>query len=431
MKTNRVACATALALAFGLGSGTATALAEPAAGDSTVLTLSAVERGVLAGNPSLAAMQQAAQASRARAAGAGAWSDPELSLMVAPASLRADSPRAGYRVALTQRLGPFGRRGAERLEAGARYDAALADVDAARLDLLREARAAFAEYARATRSQGTHRTMVDLAAELRQVALAKYAAGAVEQQDPLAAGVEAAKLAHHAVRLESERRIAAARLNALLGRPATAELPPPSEDEAGAGMMAAGLDSLVRHARAARPEVLAAISRVASRAAQRRVVARSRWPGLMVGVQYDRYMMEPELRTSVEVGIELPVFGGRSSRRAEADAELGAAEAEHRALVLRVEREVIEAATRYDEAVHELEVLDSGVLPAAAQTLTAVRASYAGNRASFLMVLDAARSLAEARSDRIDAVARRDVARADFARAIGDSGGLAAMGDMP
>ncbi len=394
------------------------------------LTLAAVEQGVLAHSPTLAAMEQTAVAARARAAGAGAWSDPELSLMLAPATLGGGDSGAGYRVGLKQRLSPFGTRGARRLEAGARFDAATADVGTARLDLLREARVAFAEYRRTSKSQVAYRAMVDLASELRQVALVKYAAGTVEQQDPLSAGVEAARLAHHGVLLESERRIAVARLNTYLGRPASAPLPPPAEPESDPPMVPADLDSLVRHARSARPEAQAAISRVASRVAQRRVVERSRWPGLTLGVAYDRMWEEKAQRTQVELGIELPLFGGRGAQQLEAQAELGAAQAEQRALVLKIEREVVEAATRYEEAEHALAVLDSGVLPAASQSVTALRSSYEANRATFLALLDAARSLAEARLDRIDAVARRDVARADLARALGDDGGLAPMGDM-
>ena len=406
--------------------------ARAQAPDSTRLTLADVEREVLARNPSLAAMKRAAEAASARAEGAGAWMDPELSIMVAPGSFASGGPNDTYRVALTQRIAPFGRRGAERLEAGARFDEASADVQSARLDLLRAARVAFAEYRRASVSRVAHEAMENLALELRQVALSKYAAGAVEQQDPLTAGVEAARLAHHGVLLESERRVATARLNSLLGRPASAALAPPAADDAGApaAMLALDPDSLVHAARGARPEVQAAVARVAARVAQRRVAGANSWPGLMLGISQDRYWTEPQLQTSVELGIELPLFGGRSARKLEAEAEIAAAEADHQSLVLQVEREVVEALTRYDEAVHDLEVIDQGVMPAAGQSVTALRAAYAGNRASFLSLIDASRSLSEAQLDRIDAVARRDIARADLARALGSDGAMPTMGGM-
>jgi outer membrane protein TolC len=150
----------------------------------------------------------------------------------------------------------------------------------------------------------------------------------------------------------------------------------------------------------------------------------------MLGISQDRYMMDPRIQTSVELGIELPLFGGRSARKLEAEAEIAAAEAEHQSLVLQVESEVVEALTRYEEAVHDLDVIDQGVMPAAGQSVTALRAAYAGNRASFLALIDASRSLSEAQRDRIDAVARRDIARADLARALGNDGGMAAMGEM-
>jgi len=427
MKSNRSVWIALLVLAGVLGSVDARAQAP----DSTRLTLTDVEREVLARNPSLAAMKKAAEAASARAEGAGAWMDPELSFMVAPASLAAGGPEGTYRLALTQRIAPFGRNDAERLEAGARFDEASADVQSARLDLLRAARVAFAEYRRASESRVAHETMENLALELRQVALAKYAAGAVEQQDPLTAGVEAARLAHHGVLLESERRVAAARLNTLLGRPAAAALAPPAADDAGGALMLEfDPDSLVHAARGARPEVQAAVARVAARVAQRRVAGASSWPGLMLGISQDRYMMDPRIQTSVELGIELPLFGGRSARKLEAEAEIAAAEAEHQSLVLQVESEVVEALTRYEEAVHDLDVIDQGVMPAAGQSVTALRAAYAGNRASFLALIDASRSLSEAQRDRIDAVARRDIARADLARALGNDGGMAAMGEM-
>ena len=401
--------------------------AGASAQDST-LTLATVESEALAHSPALLASTSAAQAALARAEGGGAWDDPELSLMVAPRTIGTSSP--GYRVGVTQRIGAFGEPGARRLVAGTAFDVAAAGADASRLDILREARVAFAEYLRASRALDAHRGLVDLAVELRRAALAKYAAGAVEQSDPLSASVEAARLTHHGVRIESERRIAVARLNTLIGRPASAPLPPPSDDAAEAATTSSDLDSLVRLARAERPESQAAISRVAWRAASARVAQLSGRPGLMLGVAYDRMWEDPAMRPQLELGIVLPLWGGAGARRAEAAAELAAAEAEQRALVLQIEREVVEAATRYDEAVHDLDVLDTGVLPIATQGVSAMRTAYQGNRASFQALLEATRTLAEARLDRIDAAARRAVARADLARALGSDDGLVPMGDM-
>src|SRR5215204_863935 len=107
------------------------------AGDST-LTLEVVEREAIAHSPALVASTSAAQAALARAEAGGAWDDPELSFMVAPGTI--GTPLPGYRVGVTQRIGAFGEPGARRLVAGTAFDVAAADADAARLDLLREAR---------------------------------------------------------------------------------------------------------------------------------------------------------------------------------------------------------------------------------------------------------------------------------------------------
>ena len=395
--------------------------------DST-LTLATVEREALAHSPALLAANSSAQAALARAEGGGAWDDPELSFMLAPGTIGSSMP--GYRVGVTQRIGAFGEPGARRLEAGTAFDVAAADAGAARLDILREARVAFAEYLRASRALVAHRVMADLATELRRAALAKYASGAVEQADPLSASVEAARLTHHGVLIESERRIAVARLNTLIGRPAAAPLPPPAYEPEAATTTSSDLDSLIRLARAERPEAQAAISRVAGRAASQRVAQLSGRPGLMLGVAYDRMWEDPAMRAQVELGVVLPLWGGAGARRGEAAAELAVAQAEQRALALKIEREVVEAATRYDEAAHDLQVLDEGVLPIATQGVAALRTAYEGNRASFQALLEATRVLAEARLDRIDAEARRAVAGADLARALGADTGVVPMGDM-
>jgi cobalt-zinc-cadmium efflux system outer membrane protein len=414
------------------------ALTAPAPPDvpAAALTRAEVERAVLAHSPTLEAMLASLEAAQARADAAGRWPSPELDVAIAPRTFAAGDPPAMYRVGLRQPIGPFGMRGAQALGARADAEGVSADVAATRLDLLREARVAFAEYRRAEAGRAVHRAMVDLAAQIRQVALVRYASGKAEQADPLAAGVEAARLTHHAVMLDSEARVAAARLNALMGRPARDPLPPPSDDDgtstaSGPDSAAAtpDLDLQLELARAERPELRGATSRVAGRVALRRAAAHARWPGLSLGVGYDRFMDEPTARAMVELGVELPLFSGRGAEERAASAEVAQAEADRAGLLLRVDREVTEAAARSEEATHELEVVDQGVLPAATQAVAAARTAYEGGRGSMSALLDALRSLVEARLDRIDARARQDAAWADLARAIGqDVGG--GMGDM-
>ncbi len=402
------------------------------------LTRAAVEHEVLAHSPALEASLAALEAARARADAAGRWSDPELMAAVAPGTFGAGDPSPVYRLELRQRITPPGQRGAEQQSARADAEGVAHDADTARLDLLREARVAFAEYRRATTARAVHAEMVDLAAQIRQVALARYAAGTVEQQDPLLAGVEAAKLSHHAVMLESDTKVAAARLNALMGRPTSAPLPPPAADDAASlpstdamrlAMAATDRDSLHTLARDGRPEIAASTSRLAGRVAAERAAGRARWPALSLGVMYDRFMVEPSWRTAVEVGVELPVFGRRGDEARAARADVERAAAERAGTLLQVDREVTEAAARYDASAHELEVQEQAVLPAARQAVAASRTAYEAGRGTMSALLDAVRSLNDARLEAIDARARRDDAWADLARALGHDVDPT-MGDM-
>ena len=66
--------------------------------------------------------------------------------------------------------------------------------------------------------------------QLRGITLARYAAGAAEKTDALQAEVELAILEHERVVLERDRRVLAARMNALLHRPQGQPIPPPPAD---------------------------------------------------------------------------------------------------------------------------------------------------------------------------------------------------------
>jgi outer membrane protein TolC len=100
---------------------------------------------VLARNPTLAEMEAAVRAARARAEQSTALEDPMASATVAPLSLGGGAP-FGYEVRASQRIpypGKLRLRGeAARQEA----DAAAAELEATRLELAIEAVERFADY---------------------------------------------------------------------------------------------------------------------------------------------------------------------------------------------------------------------------------------------------------------------------------------------
>ncbi|HPG27959.1 MAG TPA: TolC family protein [Myxococcota bacterium] len=102
--------------------------------------------------------------------------------------------------------------------------ATLADV---RIQVASDTSRAYYEYRLADVSIDVTRSSRDLLMQIRDVASARYRAGAATQQDVLRSEVEIYALTNELITLEQRRATARARLNALMNRPVDADLPEP------------------------------------------------------------------------------------------------------------------------------------------------------------------------------------------------------------
>ncbi|MEO6463618.1 MAG: TolC family protein [Candidatus Eisenbacteria bacterium] len=397
----------------------------------TVLTLAWLEKHVLERNPTLAAMRAAREESQAQARQAGAIEDPMLDLMVAPRSLASGAVDPAYRVGVSQRVPLFGQRGLRRQAAAAEAEAIGYDLETARLDLLREARVAFYDDYRTARSQETNRELVGLLRRFHRVALAKYASGAVAQGDPLQAEVELAMLRHQSVVLERQRIVVRAQLKALLHAPSESELPaPPRTLPRPDSLAAENPDEIRRHA--PWPELRAAESRIEARRSRLMLARRQRLPEFTLGIAYDRFWSEPELRGTVGLSFNLPIHRGRLGAT-EREARAGLARAEHERDAVRdgIEKELATASARFREAGHEVHIMREEVVPATERALGAVVSAYEANRGDFLALLTATRDLARARLGLHEALAMLHAAHADLLRAAAADAPVPAPEELP
>jgi outer membrane protein TolC len=400
------------------------------------LRLADVERVVLARNPTLEAAAHAVRAARARAEVQGALADPMVEAVVAPRSLGGVTGTetglhgpvpvemgTGYRFGLRQPLPLFGQRGLRRRSALAEARGAEFEEGMQRLDVLRAARAAYFDYEHIARAQQVNLDQQALVARLRQSALARYSAGLVGQQDPLQADMELAMLDHEEVELARQRRVAVARLNALMRRPPHEELPPPEQGLAVPDTAHAPAEVTAR-ARSLRPELGAAVARVEALRAELALSRRSALPEPTLMVGYDRFMPVSEHRAMLGIELTLPINLARlGSSRREARARLAAAEAEREAAELEVARHVEEAVAAVHETAHEVPITRDRLLPAAERALRAARAEYEAGRAEFATVIAAAREHARAQLRYHDTLARLRAAGAELERALGEPSG--------
>jgi outer membrane protein TolC len=387
--------------------------------DST-LALETVLARVLERNPSLEAARAAWRQAKAEARVSGAFADPMIDLMVAPRTLGRSDMDAGYRITVTQPLPLFGQRGPQRREAERERDAMGFDLGALRLDLVREARMTYVDYWRVTRAVEANRELAGLLSQVRSVALAKYAAGLVGQQDPLQADAELAMRDHTAVMLERERRVAVARLNVLMHQPPETVLPPPAE--LALPDTSSIHEDLQARARAQRPELRAADARVGAGEAGIAGARRARLPETSVSAGYDRMWSDAEMRPTVGLAFSLPIQLGRLNGEADAArARLAKSEAERAVVRDNVAFQVADAMARFHEQAHDVAITRERLVPLAERALAATRAGYEANRSDFMALLNASRDLLRARLEADESLAALQLARADLDRAVGEA----------
>jgi len=387
---------------------------------AAVLDRRALVEEVLRRNPGLEFARQAWRAALARYPQETALDDPMFGTGIAPASFGSQTVRDGYSFELSQAF-PFPGKLELRGEAAlAEAEASDHDYEAARLRIATMASTLFDAYYLASRALVINAQHLQLLEELQRVALAQYEAGTVSQQDPLQAETERAMLEHRQIELETEERLAAAQIDALLHRAPDRVLPPapdrlevelPTDLELGA---------LTQRALADRPELRAAAARIEARSSKVALARREFFPDFAVWAKYDSFWQERDLEPAVGFSLNVPLeLGRRRAALEQADAELARARSEEQRVEDQVRLSVVSSVERVLEAHHLLELSRDRLLPAARDRVAAARAAYETGQTSFLALIDAERGLRDAELAYEDALTKLSRRRAELDRATG------------
>ena len=247
-------------------------------------------------------------------------------------------------------------------------------------------------------------------------AAALYAVGDARQADVLRAQVELARMTEEIVRMEAMRDAAAARLNALLDRPATSPVPPTAEPAWPAALP--DNDSLLALALARRPMLRAGAQSVRAAAAGERLAGREIWPDLQVGVQYGWRGMEDgtEHMLSLMLGASLPIWAGSRQRamRREAAAMRDMASADLAAMEADTRGRIGELAATVERG-QRLRALYAGtILPQARTTAASAMTAYQVGGVDFMTLLDAQMNVNRYRQAAVTAAAELGQAVAEL-----------------
>jgi cobalt-zinc-cadmium efflux system outer membrane protein len=379
-------------------------------------------------SPDLAAMRQEAAAAAQRVGPAGAWPDPVLRVELmninnygtdaAPSLLPSRVGETKY--TLMQTLPFFGKRELRRDAAAAEARQAGSRTDAAWLDLAARIKSGYAEFYRAAGNERLTQEVLQLMAQLEQVAQARYAGGLVPQQDPIRAQLEQTAMRSELISLESEKRQLRARLNALLGRDAAATLAEPEQLRPLPAVTAADAVALAQRARAANPRLLAEQSRLTAARLNRDLTWRNRYPDLQVGIAPSQ--MGSRITTwglMFEVSIPLQQ-GTRRSQEAEALAMVGAAQARAEAVANELVGDLGGNLAALDAARRTEALVRTQLLPQSQMSLRSAQAAYENGKLDFAPLLEAQRQIRKARQDLLKAQTEAQLRLADIERILGE-----------
>lgn len=374
-------------------------------------------------NPQLEAALHRWRAAEQQVPQAGALPDPQLGLGLVLDQVDASSEYMGERYSVSQAFPWFGKRG---LRADAATEDARAErrrYEALRLALAEQVTAAWFEYAWVHEAARTARANRDLVMRLEAVARALYRADAGSQADVSRAQVELGRLDDRLRSLLDQLGPRAARLNALLGRPAHARLPEPV---APSRQLVAELPerddaAWLALAREWNPQLQAARHEIERERHGVALAEKAYYPDIRLGLEYAR---DGSARMAAMDGggadmlvgmisVNVPIRRGRiDAEMSEARSRLHAADRDARARELAVESELQAALFAYREGERKLRLYRGTLVPKARHALEATEAAYRADNASFMDLIDSQRSLLEFELERERAAADRAVAAA-------------------
>ncbi len=376
------------------------ALAAPLSAQSppsegAALTLDEVLALAQARNPRLQALQAAAEAAAYRAPEASALPDPMLQLGVMNFGLpdfNTDMPTSMAPSVQVMQMLPFpGKLSLKGDIAAYGTEMAEAGADEAWWDVRGRASSMFYDLYSLDRRIEVMRSTLALLEDFQQVAKAMYVAGTGRQADVLRADVEVARMDGEVRKMQAMRETMAARLNALLDRPADTEVPSPVLGSL--PLDVPGRDTLRAWADESRPVLARGRAGVEQAEKRSELAHRQIWPDLTVGFTYgqrDRGM-GVERMGSAMVGFSIPVHAGKRqfAARDEAAAMERLAEAELGSLKADVDARIGELLAELERTRTLTALYRDEVIPEAHATVESAFSSYRVGDVDFMTLVDA------------------------------------------
>ena len=343
-------------------------------------------------NPKLKQALARYKAALAKVAPASAWADPRLTYGYFARPVETRTGPQEMRVSAAQ---TFPWKGTLKLKGQIAEQEAEVEgqrYEAARRSLVFAVKAAYYDCYFLERSIAVTESNTRLLSHLEEVGRTRYRGGTGEHAAVLRAQVELGRLADRRRSLRQQRRPASARLNAELGRAATAPIAVP--DSLPMAALALDEEELKGRLLAANPTLQARQAQARAQSLGIELAGKRFYPDLTVSLDYIHIGDRGENPLIAMATVNLPLWrsayeeGKRAAKLSHQAALQGVADEENR-LVAELEL----ALYKQRDAQSRRVLYQDSLLPKAELMLSVTQRAFAAGRSDFLAVIDAQRTL--------------------------------------
>jgi len=401
--------------------------ASARAGDAEKeLRLSLAIDEALKNNPEIQVLQNKLQSARARGNQSTYLEDPELNLeawgipLNQPTSIRSSNPIV---LGLRQKVPFFGKRALKSEIAGSEVRMAEEDLRAKQVEVVAKVKNAYADYFLAGKSIEIAKAHLELIRQVSLTAENLYKVGKAPQQDVIKALLEQTDLLNRLNMAERELETTKARLNTLLNRHPDAQLG--FSAELTLAPLRLSFTDLERLTLDNNPELEGMEQNVRRSEKVIELAQRNqKYPDFMLGLQYwvapdqkQKHMYTPMV--SLTIPFSPWTKGKHDYEVEEAMAERQATKSQHDAMKNAALLAVREMFSRARAAEKSVAFYQDGLLPQAQQSFEAAVAAYQTGQVNFVTMLDAQRTIREARLGYYKALVEHEQSIVDIEKAVG------------
>ena len=374
-------------------------------------------------NPELAMMALEREAAVARAQGADSLPDPTFRTSFEDIDRRRGS-YAPQRVgsifySIEQEFPLWGKRDLRRNVALAEVRGTQARELATGLELATRVKVAYAQYYQAMESIRVTEEIQTLLTSVANVAQARVAQGVAGQQDALRIEAERTTLTTTLANFERDRRMAQAKLNALLDRPAGSPLVQPLGPRPIPPAQTLRLDELIDRALTGNPTVAGNKADIAAAEGMRSLAERAWYPDVTLGLTaVDRERQFTGYEAMIEFKIPLQ-WGLKESELRAASARFGASGRQLQSTKAKLRGEIEEAYWGLETTRRVEELLRNALSPQFQAAYRASLAAYQQGRSELLPVIEAEQKARQVRLDVLKVLTEQQTLLGEIERLIG------------